>query len=117
MSTKTWLIDRFRNRNSFEKFIILNIPILLLLFCVDFFLAVDSDSWYGKVMEIWILGTGPLTLITLIIYAVLGPVFLLLALPFAFLVRVFSKKKEEPRKRRTLQQEKLVDLPEIKVDR
>jgi len=36
VAIKTWILDRFRNRNRFEKFIILNLPILSCILVREF---------------------------------------------------------------------------------
>ena len=91
IAIKTWIMDRFRNRNRFEKFIILNLPILGCLLFLDAFTTLSSDSWVGKLLALWVYATGPITAIFFILYLVLTPIFFVLALPF---VLIFGKKKD-----------------------
>jgi len=91
VAIKTWILDRFRNRNRFEKFIILNLPILSCILFLDVFTTISNDSWFGNLLALWVYATGPITAIFLILYLVLTPVFFVLALPF---VLTFGKKKD-----------------------
>jgi hypothetical protein len=111
---RTWIGNRIRNRNSFEKFILFNIPILLLLLFVGWIFPDSRETGWGEVLGLWVLATGPLTIITLILYFVLAPIFFLLALPF---VLIFGKKKEPPKKRSVRPQSDYDKLPEVKIDR
>ncbi len=89
-SKKSFFKTFFANRNYFEKFILANVPVLCGILLVQY-VALDL-GFLNELLGYYLLLTGPVTIITLLIYILLTPLMFLLMLPIAFIAKIFQKK-------------------------